>query len=345
MSVRRQKVLGWLSLLLVGGVVVEAAIFRSGGEGEREETTSKIRRSNRSFEALAPIAWRTVFQATSIPAGSGNRLATTPNSVPEPVTAKPVLRTVLLSDLSISPAFLARLSAESEVPEPTSSVVRNRTGVSKNGTGTSIASLASTSGSGAPSPGSYRLVSFVPGTTRSGKPIRTGFDLASLQTIVPFPPDYSLWASTAQTERVLPLGNGGEVTLEVMGGSIVDGAGADFVVFENPFIVNGTNGREVYVETAIVSVAEKDEPGAYTEFPCQKDEKGYPGCAGKVPVRYAAGLDLSSVGGDLFDLSDIGVIRARFIRIRDTGDNLSFMEGTEGFDLDAVGLIHTETAN
>jgi len=122
---------------------------------------------------------------------------------------------------------------------------------------------------------------------------------------------------------------------------IVDGNGADFVVFENPFVIKGTDGKAVYAETAVVSVAEVDRPDAYQQFLCDSTNPPYVGCAGVVPVRYAGNRPLSQSGGDQFDLAVLGLSRIKYIRIEDTGDNQSFLTGTEGFDLDAIGLIHT----
>ena len=46
-------------------------------------------------------------------------------------------------------------------------------------------------------------------------------------------------------------------------------------------------------------------------------------------------------GGDAFDLSDVGLDRLRFIRIRDVGLG-SVMGNVSGFDLDAISAIHWE---
>jgi hypothetical protein len=49
-------------------------------------------------------------------------------------------------------------------------------------------------------------------------------------------------------------------------------------------------------------------------------------------------LDPSVSGGDPFDLAEIGVARARYVRITDRVDQV----GLSGvFDLDAVGVIHS----
>jgi hypothetical protein len=50
--------------------------------------------------------------------------------------------------------------------------------------------------------------------------------------------------------------------------------------------------------------------------------------------------DPEKAGGDAFDLADVGLRVARFIRITDL-DNGSGDKGTAGFDLDAVAAVHS----
>lgn len=193
-----------------------------------------------------------------------------------------------------------------------------------------------------PGPFEYKIHAFFPGLTQSGKTIHEVYeDLTVFNPRVVGPPDYSLDTKEAMFENLLPLGNGGSIVLEIQGGYIVDGAGPDFVIFENPFVYKEGDKTLVYAETAVVSVSEQEHIEAYQMFNCNTLKPPYTGCAGVHPVRYSSGRNLSQVGGDLFDLADIGVPRAKYIRIEDTGGNLSFLEGTEGFDLDAVALLHT----
>lgn len=142
---------------------------------------------------------------------------------------------------------------------------------------------------------------------------------------------------------VLSLGRGGEITVGFGGGSIVDGDGPDFVVFENPFFVGG-NPLDVFKELGVVSVS--DDGVTWTEFPCAQAASPYTGCAGWHPVlsNPANGIspfDPAKAGGDPFDLADLGVKSARFVRIRD----VSFYGATPtaGFDLDAAAIIHPAT--
>jgi hypothetical protein len=116
---------------------------------------------------------------------------------------------------------------------------------------------------------------------------------------------------------VLSLGDGGVIVLGLDDLALTDGEGIDLLVFENPM--------EAWSETGIVGVSEDGE--TWAEWPCDSadEEGGYPGCAG-VGVVYAGPdgadpTDPSTAGGDAFDLADIGVAHARFVRITDSGAN------------------------
>ena len=110
----------------------------------------------------------------------------------------------------------------------------------------------------------------------------------------------------------------------------------DLLVFENAFTG--------WAEPGIVGVSE--DGVTWTEWPCAPGDAagGYPGCAG-VAIVYASstnGVDATdpeAAGGDRFDLADIGVAQARYVRIRDSG--VSPAGGTStGFDLDAIALVN-----
>ena len=142
-------------------------------------------------------------------------------------------------------------------------------------------------------------------------------------------PDYSFdWGSFR--DRVVSFGDEGQMIFEVDGGkTLIDGAGFDFVVYENVF-KNLRNGK-YYQEFAKIGVAMENVPEAYVWFPCNPTAGLLSGCAGAVPT---------SMGGDRFDLTRIGVTQAKFLKISDLGINQSFSEGTEGFDLDAVRWLN-----
>jgi hypothetical protein len=136
--------------------------------------------------------------------------------------------------------------------------------------------------------------------------------------------------------HVLSLGKEGTIVLEFTDFIAVDGPGPDLVVFENPF--------PGWVETGVVAVSEDGQD--WREFPCVTDRAAvtFTGCAGVKPV-FASGEELSSLdgttsGGDAFDLADVQLSKARFVRIRDSGQNTYARPGG-GFDLDAVGVVNT----
>ena len=144
---------------------------------------------------------------------------------------------------------------------------------------------------------------------------------------------------------VLSLGVGGEIVLGFGDLQIVDGDGPDFIVFENPFWPNG-NPANVWADLAQVSVSHDGE--TWHAFPCDEAGNGegqYLGCAGWQPVEdfvvdVCFELDPETAGGDAFDLAQLGLERARYVRIKDLAS-----EGpppSAGFDLDAVGVVYFE---
>ncbi|MEO6599234.1 MAG: hypothetical protein ABIQ16_05130 [Polyangiaceae bacterium] len=142
---------------------------------------------------------------------------------------------------------------------------------------------------------------------------------------------------------VATLGNGGEITLGFAPSGIVDGPGPDFIVFENPFYVAGSDPPQPFAELGTVEVS--DDGQNFQAFPCTASEAPYGSCAGWHPVY--ANADKNSIdpsdpavaGGDPFDLADLGVGHARYVRITDRVD-LTGLNGS--FDLDAVSIVHAE---
>jgi len=138
---------------------------------------------------------------------------------------------------------------------------------------------------------------------------------------------------------VLSLGCGGEITLFFADPAILDGPGADFVVFENPFAL----GDASFVEPARVLVSE--DGAAWREFPCALDQRPPVGCAGigLVSADFDA-ADPAASGGDSFDLKLVGLERARYVRLIDVGEDYyghrMWCEGPSGgFDLDAIAAV------
>ncbi|HEX6767246.1 MAG TPA: hypothetical protein VF103_17230, partial [Polyangiaceae bacterium] len=102
----------------------------------------------------------------------------------------------------------------------------------------------------------------------------------------------------------------------------------------------------VFAEPGEVGVSDDGE--TWQVFPCDAEGDGagrFEGCAGWSPTlaydpATTVPLDPSVTGGDVFDLSDVGLARARFVRITDVSNIGS--EPSAGFDLDAVGIVHVE---
>lgn len=139
---------------------------------------------------------------------------------------------------------------------------------------------------------------------------------------------------------VLSLGKEGEIVLGFGGNAIVDDDGVDFIVFENAFYVGGDPER-VFKELGEVSVSE--DGAAWVSFPCSAGAYPYDGCAGWHPVLSSpesgvSAFDPEAAGGDPFDLADVGLSAARFVRIRDI--SRAGAANTAGFDLDAVAIVH-----
>ncbi len=176
-----------------------------------------------------------------------------------------------------------------------------------------------------------------------------GFGLTSMPDIVEGPPVGE--GSSAGSLDVVSLGFKGEIVLGFGDNGIVDGPGVDFIVFENAFWVGGDSARPV-VDLADVSVS--DDGMAWTPFPCTPGPgPQYGSCAGWHPVYSAPGNGISPVdpqhaGGDPYDLADLGLASARFVRIRDLGltacpSDPAKKSTAVGFDLDAVAIVNAKT--
>jgi hypothetical protein len=171
-----------------------------------------------------------------------------------------------------------------------------------------------------------------------------GYNADKLPDIVLGPPQGK--GTDSGSLDVLSLGSGGEIVLGFGERGIADGPGPDFVVFENAFWPGG-DASQVFAELGEVSVSEDGE--TWQTFACDTSGDGnasFPGCAGFTPTLvYDASklvpLDPDKSGGDAFDLADLGVTRARFVKIRDL-KTLPPGGTTSGFDLDAVCAIHVE---
>lgn len=146
--------------------------------------------------------------------------------------------------------------------------------------------------------------------------------------------------------HVVSLGSGGEIVIDLGNCPAIDGPGEDFIIFENAFYIGGSESAP-YAELATVAVSE--DGVAFTEFDCSDEAYPYTGCAGWHPVYSHPDngidpFDPDVAGGDAFDLADIGVAKARYIRITDDADSGS-VGTTSGFDLDAVAVVNGEIQN
>lgn len=173
-----------------------------------------------------------------------------------------------------------------------------------------------------------------------------GFGQAQLPGIVQGPPlgGGDLHGSL----DVLSLGTGGQIVLSFGDNAIVDAPGPDFIVFENPFYVGGMQS-DVFAEPGEVSVSE--DGTTWKTYPCTATAAPYGACAGWHPVYSTPDNGLSPfdpkvAGGDAFDLADVGLTEARFVRIVDKTNEACAMGSsvdTNGFDLDAISIVHAKT--
>lgn len=150
---------------------------------------------------------------------------------------------------------------------------------------------------------------------------------------------------TQGSTHVASLGCGGRITVFFDGPGIEDRPGPDFLVFENPFV----QGDETFSEPAVVLVSE--DGVQWSAFDCTTDE-GWPpvGCAGIEPVLAtaddpSAATDPEQAGGDAFDLAEVGLARARYVRLIDRtveyhGSEL-WCGSAGGFDLDAIAVVES----
>lgn len=187
-------------------------------------------------------------------------------------------------------------------------------------------------------PYATQVVSFEPGTD-------AGFGEDKLPNVVLGPP--SGGGVRKGSLDVLSLGKGGTIVLGFDRYAITDGPGPDLVVFENPFWPGG-DPTQVYAEPGEVSVSDDGE--TWATFACDTAGDGaghFAGCAGVTPtLPYDATatlpIDPAVTGGDVFDLAELGVTTAHFVRIRDVSEHGA--APTAGFDLDAVGIVNASSA-
>ena len=184
-----------------------------------------------------------------------------------------------------------------------------------------------------------KVVSFTPGPC-------AGFGATEMPDVVLGPPVGA--GDLKGGLDVVALGVGGEIVLSFEPNAIVDGPGADFIVFENAFYAGGRSSQP-YAEPGEVSVSE--DGVTWQTYECVPGTAApYGKCAGWHPVHSAPGnglspLDPATAGGEAYDLAELGMTTARFVRIRDMSS--ATCEGQPkpnnlGFDLDAVAIVNAE---
>jgi hypothetical protein len=176
------------------------------------------------------------------------------------------------------------------------------------------------------------VVSFTPGTGAS-------FGHDAMPDVVLGPPQGG--GDLRGSTDVVSLGAGGEIVLAFDDVAITDGPGADFIVFENPFMVPGATVR-YWEELGEVSVSA--DGVRWVTFACARDARPHTGCAGwnivySSPATMFCPSDPELAGGDGFDLSAVGLREARYVRIRDLRTQ-GVAPPSTGFDLDAISVVH-----
>ena len=147
---------------------------------------------------------------------------------------------------------------------------------------------------------------------------------------------------------VVALGIGGSITLRFDLPVICDGAGADFTVFENAFHSGSISGP-IFTEFGYVAVSQ--DGIHFVDLPYDADSKD--GLAGRTPVDSHPDngidpLDPSVSGGDAFDLAQVGLAWAAYVRLTDVADEIMDfgdlpqfrVAPNAGFELDAVAALH-----
>ena len=197
-----------------------------------------------------------------------------------------------------------------------------------------------------------------------------GYNANLLPAVALGPPaGLGLWVGSLD---VVSLGREGSIVLRFVDNVIVDGPGADFTVFENPFMLVAGDGYSTppFAEPGRVKVSQNGTD--WVEFPCTLTaaaEPYWPGCAGVYPVfsnpaptpptphpsipsttPIEALVDQDSFsfqpppgsGGDSFDLADVGLAWVRYVKVESTTfEARSASLGQSGPDIDAVVAIHS----
>jgi hypothetical protein len=149
-----------------------------------------------------------------------------------------------------------------------------------------------------------------------------------------------------QSTDVLSLGEGGSIVCVFRDNLVYDGPGDDLVVYENAFHVGSLDGP-LFTEFGYVEVSADNH--AWYRFDVNPETGA--GLAGRSAVLANSENEIdplsAEAGGDRFDIADVGLAFVRFVRIIDVDgaieDRGDFVPpvGKGGFDLDAMGAIHS----
>ncbi|MBD3386266.1 T9SS type A sorting domain-containing protein [candidate division KSB1 bacterium] len=180
------------------------------------------------------------------------------------------------------------------------------------------------------------VVAFTPGAN-------AGFGQNFFPSNVLGPPDpdpvLSSVNPSSKPQELLSLGHGGEIVLAFSDNYVVDAEGADFIVFENAYYIGGDT-TQPFIEAARVAVSQDGEN--WVEFPW--DTTTFAGFAGVTPTKDNQNpTDPNVSGGDVFDLADVGLSWAAYIKLTDIGDLKSEGAWNGDFDLDAVVAVNSQS--
>lgn len=178
------------------------------------------------------------------------------------------------------------------------------------------------------------VVSFTPGPGTG-----LGQNFFPNNVLGPPDPDPTLTTSNSSNkpQEILSLGTGGEIILNFTDNYIVDGSGVDFTVFENPFYIAGDT-TQPFIEAAFVAVSMDGRN--WVEFPW--DTTTFAGFAGVTPTKDNQNpTDPRVSGGDAFDLKEVGLPFAKFVKLTDLGNLKKEGPFNGDFDLDAVVAVNS----
>lgn len=137
--------------------------------------------------------------------------------------------------------------------------------------------------------------------------------------------------AAGNSDHVVSLGYNGVLSLQMTDGYILDKPGPDFIVFENAFEI-GQDPDQIFTETVMVEVSQDQQ--TWVAFPMDyrpvgstpwRNPANFSGVAGITPVlanvetNHIDPTDPTVAGGDAFDLADVGLEWASWIRLYSTG--------------------------